>query len=142
MDNLDLQAGIRYDNRNIDSESFGENGHEGFIPAVDRSFNSYNGAFGIKYDFSPAFVTRINIATGFRAPNLAELTSNGSHHGTNRYEIGNAGLENEQNYQLDLALEYRNDHFEVFTNAYYNNCLLYTSPSPRDRQKYRMPSSA
>ena len=22
------------------------------------------------------------------------------------------------------------------------NCLLYTSPSPRDRQKYRMPSSA
>ena len=24
----------------------------------------------------------------------------------------------------------------------YNICLLYTSPSPRDRQKYRMPSSA
>ena len=24
----------------------------------------------------------------------------------------------------------------------YNNCLLYTSPSPRDRQKSRMPSSA
>ena len=23
-----------------------------------------------------------------------------------------------------------------------NNCLLYTSPSPRDRQKGRMPSSA
>ena len=26
--------------------------------------------------------------------------------------------------------------------GYYNNCLLYTSPSPRDRQKSRMPSSA
>ena len=24
----------------------------------------------------------------------------------------------------------------------YTNCLLYTSPSPRDRQKSRMPSSA
>ena len=24
----------------------------------------------------------------------------------------------------------------------YRTCLLYTSPSPRDRQKYRMPSSA
>ena len=24
----------------------------------------------------------------------------------------------------------------------YKTCLLYTSPSPRDRQKYRMPSSA
>ena len=29
-----------------------------------------------------------------------------------------------------------------FTNAYSTSCLLYTSPSPRDRQKSRMPSSA
>ena len=28
------------------------------------------------------------------------------------------------------------------TYALYNICLLYTSPSPRDRQKSRMPSSA
>ena len=27
-------------------------------------------------------------------------------------------------------------------DAYYDDCLLYTSPSPRDRQKSRMPSSA
>ena len=27
-------------------------------------------------------------------------------------------------------------------NANYTACLLYTSPSPRDRQKSRMPSSA
>ena len=29
-----------------------------------------------------------------------------------------------------------------FTIIYTNTCLLYTSPSPRDRQKSRMPSSA
>ena len=29
-----------------------------------------------------------------------------------------------------------------FADIFYNNCLLYTSPSPRDRQKSRMPSSA
>ena len=28
------------------------------------------------------------------------------------------------------------------TNKLTNHCLLYTSPSPRDRQKSRMPSSA
>ena len=28
------------------------------------------------------------------------------------------------------------------TTSWINNCLLYTSPSPRDRQKSRMPSSA
>ena len=31
---------------------------------------------------------------------------------------------------------------EESTLIYSMNCLLYTSPSPRDRQKYRMPSSA
>ena len=29
-----------------------------------------------------------------------------------------------------------------FGSGNYSTCLLYTSPSPRDRQKYRMPSSA
>ena len=29
-----------------------------------------------------------------------------------------------------------------FDNREFQNCLLYTSPSPRDRQKSRMPSSA
>ena len=32
--------------------------------------------------------------------------------------------------------------YSVFQNSSGNSCLLYTSPSPRDRQKSRMPSSA
>jgi iron complex outermembrane receptor protein len=51
-------------------------------------------------------------ASGFRAPNLAELTSNGVHEGTNRYEVGNSDLETEQNVQTDLNLEYKTDHVE------------------------------
>ena len=31
---------------------------------------------------------------------------------------------------------------EISNIVNYNSCLLYTSPSPRDRQKSRMPSSA
>ena len=31
---------------------------------------------------------------------------------------------------------------DVKTSFTYKGCLLYTSPSPRDRQKSRMPSSA
>ena len=37
-------------------------------------------------------------------------------------------------YVLYRWIKRRNEHF--------NSCLLYTSPSPRDRQKSRMPSSA
>lgn len=130
LDKIDFQAGLRYDRREIDSKAMGEIGSEEFRNPLARSFNSYNGAFGVKVDLTPQFVSRLNLATGFRAPNLAELTSRGSHHGTNRYEIGNPDLENEQNYQLDLALEYRNVHFEVFSNAFYNKVSNYIYLSP------------
>ena len=36
---------------------------------------------------------------------------------------------------------YFNSHIFMISERN-NNCLLYTSPSPRDRQKSRMPSSA
>ena len=34
------------------------------------------------------------------------------------------------------------DHDEVLLDIGYKTCLLYTSPSPRDRTRSRMPSSA
>ena len=36
----------------------------------------------------------------------------------------------------------KNVFFYCYKRASYKDCLLYTSPSPRDRQKSRMPSSA
>ena len=41
----------------------------------------------------------------------------------------------------DLLLTIHDDYGGKITRLY-NYCLLYTSPSPRDRQKSRMPSSA
>ena len=38
--------------------------------------------------------------------------------------------------------EIKLDEIKVNPSALHNTCLLYTSPSPRDRQKSRMPSSA
>jgi iron complex outermembrane receptor protein len=46
-------------------------------------------------------IVRLNLASGFRAPNLAELTSNGVHEGTNR-EIGNSDLKQNKTYNLTL----------------------------------------
>ena len=41
----------------------------------------------------------------------------------------------------EVALRLRGKHKPEFT-PHVDTCLLYTSPSPRDRQKSRMPSSA
>ena len=39
-------------------------------------------------------------------------------------------------------LDDNKEQFVSFVESYYNNCLLYTSPSPRDSDQSRMPSSA
>jgi len=116
-----IQFGLRYDYRDIHINTINK----------DKSFNSFNGAIGFKTDLTNKITGRINLASGFRAPNLAELTSNGEHEGSNRYEIGDINLTNEQNVQLDLNLNYKSEHFEFFINGFYNsiNDYIYLTPS-------------
>lgn len=130
-DKHDIQFGLRYDHRGITAGSNGEIGSENYISELDRDFNSFNAALGYKMDITGKLLSRINLATGFRAPNLAELTSNGVHEGTNRFEIGNPDLTNERNLQTDISLEYKNQHIEWFLNGFYNkiNDYIYLQPN-------------
>ena len=120
FEKADVQLGARFDNRNLD-----------VVSGLNKSFNSFNGAIGVKTNLTENIIARLNLASGFRAPNLAELTSFGSHEGTNRFEIGNENLKNEQNFQSDLALEFNNEHFEIYVNGFYNsiNDYIYISPN-------------
>ena len=129
--NSDLQFGLRYDIRSIVGEANGADGEDTFIPALDRDFNSFNVALGYKMLLNKSIIGRLNLASGFRAPNLAELTSNGSHEGTNRYEIGDSNLGNEQNFQTDLSFEYKGKHIELFANGFYNtiNDYIFIEPN-------------
>ncbi|WP_308992592.1 TonB-dependent receptor [Mariniflexile litorale] len=119
FEKYDVQLGARFDNRNIRVDS-----------GLQKDFNSFNGAFGIKTNLFKKVTARVNLATGFRAPNLSELTSDGSHEGTNRYEIGNSNLKSEQNFQTDIALEFKNEHVEFFINGFYNKINNYIFLSP------------
>ena len=46
------------------------------------------------------------------------------------------------NDYFDVNIDQVNKPKSVVVGAHISSCLLYTSPSPRDRQKSRMPSSA
>ncbi|MFL1013201.1 TonB-dependent receptor [Flavisericum labens] len=120
FEKADVQLGTRFDNRKIE-----------VVNGINKTFNSFNGALGLKTDILNNITARINLATGFRAPNLSELTSDGSHEGTNRYEIGNSDLKSEQNFQTDVALEYKSEHIEIFVNGFYNlvNNYVFLSPN-------------
>ena len=126
-----VQAGIRFDKRSISTSEYGIVGDEGYFEALDKQFESFNFALGYKSKLTEKITARFNLASGFKAPNLSELTSNGVHEGSNRYEIGNSNLENEQNFQADLNLEYNSEHFEIFVNGFYNhvNNYIYIEPT-------------
>ena len=120
FEKIDIQVGGRYDYREINIEN-----------NVSTNFNAFTGALGFKTNIFKKVTARLNLASGFRAPNLSELSSDGIHEGTNRYEIGDLGLKNEQNFQVDLALEFKNQHFELFANAFYNqiNDYIFLTPN-------------
>jgi len=52
---------------------------------------------------------------------MPELSSNGEHEGTNRYEIGRRDLKSETTLQADLGLEYTSTHFNLNLTPFYNH---------------------
>jgi len=118
-----FQGGLRYDFRYILTEKVDQT-----RPALKKYLGSWSGAAGIKQELSDKMNLRLNLASGFRSPNLAELTSNGVHAG--RIEIGNPDLKNEQNWQTDINWDYTSTHIEFFINGFYNhiNNYIYLDP--------------
>jgi iron complex outermembrane receptor protein len=96
------------------------------------SYASVNGSFGVTYQLDTAWLIRSNVATGFRAPNLAELTANGVHHGALRYELGNPNLTTENNVELDLGLELNSEHISWAFSGFYNHINNFIFLAPTD----------
>jgi iron complex outermembrane receptor protein len=143
--NHTLQGGIRFDHRQLGSESYETEelslGNQlNLIEGIDRDYSNVTFSLGYKTILFKNITTRINFASGFRAPNLAELTSFGVHHGTNRFEIGNPDLESEQNFQTDISMEYGNEHIELFANGFYNrlNHYIFASPTGNEIDGYQI----
>lgn len=139
LDHWTLSGGLRFDNRHLHSLSLYDNGSLRFADFT-RNFSALSGSLGAVYHANKHLNIRANAARGFRAPNLSELGSNGVHHGTLRYEIGNKDLRPEHSLQADLGLDYNSRHisFEValFINRINNYIFaeaiapLTSSPSP------------
>lgn len=121
-----LQTGLRIDQRIVKSTSE-FNG----ISSLNRNFESINFSAGCvrSIDFQ---TFRINLSSGFRSPHLSELMSNGLHHGTLRYEIGDIHLKNERATQIDLSYELHNEHFQLIFNPFYNYIQNFITITPSD----------
>ena len=85
----------------------------------------YNLYSGLTYFPNNSFNIKINIATGVRIGNLAELSSNGLHEGIYTYEIGNLNMKNEQIISFNLFTNYKNQFMEFSVSPFYNYFFNY-----------------
>lgn len=110
------QLGIRMDNRSIQLIDSG----------LVKNYIGFNSSAGLSYSRSNAIV-RLNYSSGFRAPTAYELTANGEHHGSSRFEIGSLNLKNEFAHQIDLSFENNGEHLALIVNPFVNYISNYVS---------------
>ena len=103
-----LSGGVRADVRWLRSEALA-----GRFEAFSRRFPGVSASLGAVRPLGEHFTFRANVARGFRAPNLAELGSNGEHEGTFRFEVGNKDLKPEYSLQGDIGLDFSSKHVSV-----------------------------
>ena len=106
-----LNGGLRFDNRHLNFHS--------------RDFSGLSGSIGAVCNISDHFNLRLNMARGFRAPNMSELGSDGVHEGTLRYELGNPDLKPEYSWQADLGLDFTSQYISAQVALFANRIENY-----------------
>jgi iron complex outermembrane receptor protein len=117
---LSLSGGLRFDNRHVNGEEMLD-GNTIKFAAFTKNFSNVSGIAGISYESNKELTFKFNLARGFRAPTLAELSSNGAHEGTNRFEVGNRNLKSETSLQADAGIEFNSEHITLGAGIFYNS---------------------
>ncbi|MFY9151219.1 MAG: TonB-dependent receptor [Prolixibacteraceae bacterium] len=126
-----ISGGFRYDRRSEKSDELYQNQAGEHVDPADpdaqmrfsafnQTFDGLSGSIGASYQISQLVYTKVNISQGYRAPNIAELGSNGIHEGTQRYEIGNQNLKPETSLQFDYSIGLNTTHVSTELNIFSN----------------------
>lgn len=130
----DVQTGIRFDQKNIrtnrllaDSIVFDE---------YNFNFATLGASFNAGYTFSKQLKINGTVTLATRAPHVNELLSNGIHHGTATFEVGNINLKEEQslNSSINAIWSNQSETFSVQGTLYRNqiNNFIYQQPKPNE----------
>ncbi len=130
-----VNAGARFDIRHVegkplyvDSLGHRETLGDTLFPGFSSTFSAFTGSTGMTFKISKIVNMKLNAGRGFRAPNIAELGSNGVHEGTFRYEIGNPMLKPETSLQFDGEISVNTKYLNAVLNGFYNiiNNFIYS----------------
>jgi len=126
--NIITEGGIRFDHRKIFVPAYTNNSTGNLVPDLTRQYDNVSVSLGTNMHLSHSLLLRLNIASAFRSPNIAELTQDGLH--ANRYEIGNKNLKNQQNTEVDFELHYQAKTVNLQISAFYNHIKNYIYLTP------------
>jgi iron complex outermembrane receptor protein len=140
---LDFAAGARYDIRSFHQEEIYTRPNEatGFeeqvsfvendtlitkqFDAYDHTFSGFSGSVGATYNFSEKLCVKVNVARGYRSPNIAEISAKGVHPGTGFQQLGDANFKPEFNLQEDVGLFFSVEHVSGSIELFNNNISNY-----------------
>lgn len=123
--NFGFNSGVRYDYKNLKSEDIISNIN------YDKEFSNTSFSTGLFYKIQDNKF-RLTYSGAYRAPHFSELFSEGVHHGTNRYELGNENLDIEYANQFEFKYQWSNEHFGFVLNPFLQNISDFISIAPTD----------
>ena len=130
-DKWTMNGGLRYDYRRLHGYGLLEDGEIRFNDFC-RHFNGLTGSIGAVCNINEQWNLRLNVARGFRTPNMSELASNGVHEGSIRYELGSEQLKAEYSLQADLGLDFSSPYVSaqlaLFANRIDNYIFTHRLP--------------
>lgn len=136
-DRLTVNGGVRMDIRQmrinqlyasregVFSEIPTQGGQTRFA-GLDKVYSNPTASFGATYALSGRWTVKANLGRGFRAPSTPELSANGEHAGTFRYEIGSPNLRSETSIQGDLGINYESPSVTITASLFQNRINNFT----------------
>lgn len=148
-DNLIWDAGARYDLQHIDAKKFYKTSRwedRGYdvdfgsivITEFDNQvltnpifdYHNFAVATGLKKQWNIEHSALLNLSFANRAPNVAELFSDGLHHSAARIELGDLRLEQEAASRIAGSYTFENDKLSLVIEGFYNRINNYMFAQP------------
>jgi len=130
---VNLSGGVRFDQRKIEYEAYETDevepvyiiqstGDTIYKPEADgeSTYAPLSFSLGACFLLTDGLTLKANGASGFTAPNYAQLATFGRHEGTYRFERGNTELKVEQNVEADLGVTWEHTSVTAFASGYIN----------------------
>lgn len=132
---FDIAAGARYDTRSFQNNELytTTNPATGFDKVTSdtsgavkqfdnyqHTFNGFSGSLGVTYNITQQLLVKANIARGFRAPNISEISAKGVHPGTGFQQLGDANFKPEFSLQEDIGVFFDSHHLSLSAEAFNN----------------------